>query len=651
MIYCDRLTFRVFIRLIWKRLSNLTTNDLNNVQVLDELPDGIFDRLLRIIMRLLRFDIKEADFFAGNLSTDDGESFANFASRKASYITLDVAKEIIQNSQFLLNLQANWPNEVLRLNLSRILWGPIKHWMMKVLVTNALAREAGYNNAVLLIRRPVEFNPDLMDSFCDNVDVQVYSPGFISLIKIRTYLLLWIFKWRIDVFRWRFVDLIKTHINHRDSSIDPEIDLPGILVMQDDDLSSDRSYRTQPHWLFENDEHPPFKTYILEDNRVNRMTLDFTQMRNQGVSTVSLKEVMRTKQGPELPIQSHLRRDLWKCMLRSLLPSTSDEILAVNRFGSLFFLAIHLTSYCNKKQIKAFMTNVTYYQEPEAMQLIAPALGIRTVSYQYSNIGAAAPILLTTSDVMLTFSPLFHERWISKGVRPGSFIDIGYLYDSSFEVVRSRALERREKLKDMGAKFVICYFNESVHDYKYGWISVEDYCEELRALFRLVLDDSSLGLVVKSQHVKHSPVVMAGISDLRDAAVDTGRYCELVYGVHRNMVFPAEAALSADIAIGQTLGSTASLEAAVAGVRTVMVDSSRTRTDNDSLFQQANIVYPSIQQAIDAILDFRNAVPDSQDLGDWTPIINHFDPFRDGQSARRMRRFLHQIVTEEHGVN
>ena len=633
------------------RFSNLTTNDLNNVQVLDELPDGIFDRLLRIIMSLLRFEVKEADFFVGNLSTDDGESFANFASRKASYITLDVAGEIIQKSKFLLDLQANWPNEVLRLNLSRAIWGPIKLWMMKVLVTSALAREAGYNKAVLLISRPLEFNPDLVDSFCDNVDVQVYAPGFISLIKSRIYWLLWVFKWRIDVFRWRFVDLIKTHINHRDSSIDSETDLPGILVMQDDDLSSDRSYRTQPHWLFENDEDPPFKTYILEDNRINRMTLNFTQMRNQGVSSVSLKEIILTKQDPELPIQRRLRRDLWRCMVRSLLTSTSDEILAVSRFGRLFFLAIHLTSYCNKKQIKAFMTNVNHYQDPEAMQLIAPTLGIRTVSYQYSNIGSPAPVLLTTSDVMLTFSPLFHERWISKGVRPGSFIDIGYLYDSSFEIVRSRALERREKLKDMGAKFVICYFNESVHDHKYGWISVEDYCEELRTLFRLVLDDSSLGLVVKSQHVKHSPEVMAGISDLRNAAVSTGRYCELVYGVHRNMVFPAEAALSSDIAIGQTLGSTATLEAAMAGVRAVLVDSSRTTSDNDSLFQQVNILYPSLPQAIDAILDFRDVVPGSQDLGDWTPIISHFDPFRDGQSARRMRGLLDQIVTEEHGVN
>ena len=80
------------------RFSNLTTNDLSNVQVLDELPDGIIDRLLRIIMRLLRFEIKEEDYFAGNLSTDDGESFTKFASRKASYLTLDVAKEIIQDS-------------------------------------------------------------------------------------------------------------------------------------------------------------------------------------------------------------------------------------------------------------------------------------------------------------------------------------------------------------------------------------------------------------------------------------------------------------------------------------------------------------------------------------------------------------------------
>ncbi len=80
------------------------------------------------------------------------------------------------------------------------------------------------------------------------------------------------------------------------------------------------------------------------------------------------------------------------------------------------------------------------------MQLVAPHLNIHTLSYQYSNLGNVGPAMMTTADFMLTFSPLYHKRWASDSIKPKSYIDIGYVFDKSFQQVLDRVRQVRSKL-------------------------------------------------------------------------------------------------------------------------------------------------------------------------------------------------------------
>jgi hypothetical protein len=323
------------------------------------------------------------------------------------------------------------------------------------------------------------------------------------------------------------------------------------------------------------------------------------------------------------------------------------EVEAVFEVARLLYTAKGLAAFCEGNHVKAFMTCENYMVEANAMSLIAPPLNITTLSYQYSNAGQAGPIMMTTADIMVTFAPLYHQRLTRDGVRPGAFSDIGYLYDMSFEYVRTRARDHRRRLAKAGAQFVICYFDESVQQDKYGLISQEDHCSEVLALLRIVLDDPSVGVVVKTQFQKNSPQFMDKIASARAAAEVTGRYIELQYGAHRNIIFPAEAALSADMAIGHAVGATAPLEAALAGVRSILLNPYGMRGDNDTLYSQADIVYPSMAAALEAIRDFRSGAPQHAGLGDWSPIIGQFDPFRNGRAGHRMRALLEQVVLRE----
>ena len=279
----------------------------------------------------------------------------------------------------------------------------------------------------------------------------------------------------------------------------------------------------------------------------------------------------------------------------------------------------------------------------DAMQLIAPTLDIVTLSYQYSNIPYAVPCMMTTADVMLTFSRRYDERWTHDGIRPQSFVNIGYIFDSSFRVVRDRARACRSKLEEAGAKFIICYFDESVQHDKYGLISDQDHRDEILALAQLVLNDPCVGLVVKTQFMHNSPQRFGELNDALALARGTGRYVELSHGVHRNIIFPSEAALSADITIGHAVGGTAPLEAALAGGRCILLNP-YDWVVTDTRHAQADIVYPSMTVALEAIHKYRKGDPDLACLGDWSAIVGQFDPFRDGRAGHRLRKLLEQTV-------
>ena len=184
-------------------------------------------------------------------------------------------------------------------------------------------------------------------------------------------------------------------------------------------------------------------------------------------------------------------------------------------------------------------------------------------------------------------------------------------------------------------------------DMLHAFISQEDHSSEIMALLELVVNDASIGLVVKTQFQRNSPENISEIATARAKAEATGRYIELVHGIHRNIVFPAEAALSADIAIGHAVGATAALEAVLAGTRCILLNPYDVRGNNDLLYAKVDVVYHSIDSTLNAIEDFRAGNPKRANLGDWASIMDQFDPFRDGNAGHRMRNLLEDILGNE----
>ncbi len=127
----------------------------------------------------------------------------------------------------------------------------------------------------------------------------------------------------------------------------------------------------------------------------------------------------------------------------------------------------------------------------------------------------------------------------------------------------------------------------------------------------------------------------------------TGRLERPEQGSHRNSVLPAEAALSADLVIGFAIGGTASLEAALAGRRSLMVNVYGFRSAADVLYARCDIVYPTLDAALEAIEAYRRGDAPRARLGDWSPILSEFDRFQDGRAAKRLRNLVERMCAGE----
>jgi hypothetical protein len=606
---------------------------------------------MKKIMECLAFRIEEAQFFTGDLRTPDGQVVYLNAVQSANHFVFTAAEHIFEHSGLLSRLNCEWGRNTVLKHIAGSLKMPLTIMFLHIKTAEALAYSTNTQKVFLILRRRFGVDPDLIKMSVPILELDFYhsfSYKFFMEFRFSALFLLVFIKSR--ELKWAFEALISRKCDFRESFKEIDKKTPSLITIQEDDLLPDRSYRTQPHWLFAKDGIPPFRTIVLCSDYTKSLPIDRQTLKAQRILVLSRREqhLIARWNKHHLPVEKRIRKDIGACIFTSVFGSPTEA-------RCLFFVmhllctAQRLISICDWANARAFMNCENYIAEADAMIIISPDLDIKTISYQYSNHLNVVPSMLSTADIMLSFSSQYHQRWVHHGIRPGDFVNIGYPFDRSFELIRPRAQNHRLRLIGAEADFIICYFDESVQLTKYGLTSKGSYCDELLILYQLILDDPSFALIVKPQFAWNSPNHFEQIKNARAAALGTGRYLEMVNGVTRNIIFPAEAALAADIAIGHAIGGTAPLEAALAGVRSIMLNPYGVKSQLDQLYAKGDIVYSSLETAIDAIRAFRAGSENRQRLGDWSEIIEQFDPFHDGHSDRRLRELLENSMLSDKG--
>lgn len=641
MIFIDCLSLKSCLLSLKLARRDKNLGSVVNVQVLNPIKNSFHSRLLRKGMRLFAIEVSEAEFFAGHLRTKEGENVWTAAQNTLNHVAYKAARRTVNKSNILTALNEHWGRNTILLYLSKYFFRSAgyygHHTIFKILIADVLSRDQGGKRHHLVLGLPLGFTPDLFEDIRGPLNLCTYSIKDWSIKKTRLSVLLLI----------TFVSL-KRFLKRTASIFQPkpefgDVTKPALLLLQEDDLSLDRSYRGQPHWLFQEDEPPQFRTLIIDSSSQRFMEFDHNKLNEYSIYCVP-KDAIYSYSG-----KHHVQNKIYGVLRALLNLSVFGSRASVDisfELALLFMKASLLTDLCISQNIKAFMTCENQYPDADAMNLVGSALNVHTFSYQYSNMSEVGPIMMTTADTMFTFSPLFHERWSHNDVQPKSFIDVGYLFDSSFSLVAERAKELRERLTNNGSHFIICYFDESVQENsdKYGNMSIDDQYQEISALAKMVIQDSSTAVIVKTQFQRNSPSVMFEGNKIIESAIDTGRWIELRHGKHRNTVFPAEAAMASDIVIGHAVGATAGLETALAGSRCILLNPYGMQGANIEIFKQADILYENMDSALSAISHYHQGRPERRDLGDWGSIIDRFDSFRDGQSAGRLSKLLENVL-------
>ena len=298
---------------------------------------------------------------------------------------------------------------------------------------------------------------------------------------------------------------------------------------------------------------------------------------------------------------------------------------------------------------KVYVTLHKWSPEPVAAEAAIKEIGGLSALWQTSYYEEPVPYAAVHTDVYFSFSTKVASVEKKMGSLIRYNIAVGYTRDFMFVLLKDRAVKLRNKLKIKGCKKIISFFDmDSIDDERWG-ISHSTVRSEYKFWLNKVLEENWLGLIIKPKKPGTLRTRLGDVANLLDEAVKTGR-CHIFLETcpsHQVRNFndpPALSALASDVAIHSMLtAATAGLEAALTGTPTLLFDSFQWRKSQFYDLGIGKVVFNDWDTLWYRLTDHweKETIPG---FGDWTPILDDLDPFRDGKAAYRMTTYLHWIM-------
>lgn len=305
-----------------------------------------------------------------------------------------------------------------------------------------------------------------------------------------------------------------------------------------------------------------------------------------------------------------------------------------------WMLRDYWTELFRRENVKLF---TTWYRFDAAHCAIGDAMrsvgGIMSV-YQRAFQPDASPEIAIDTDVAFGYSPFDAqvERRSRSSIR--YHVSVGYMGDHRFPLLRESAANLRVKLQSHGARFIIAFFDENSGPDDRWHTGHRFQAENYAFLLEKLLADPSLGLVFKPKVPATLRRRLGPVVTLLEKALATGRCFLYEEGAVQGSHPPSGAAMAADIAIhGHLSAATAGLEAALAGVPTLLLDREGWKVSEMYRLGLGRVVFQSWDSLWQALAERRESGR-IQELGDWSSMLDTFDPFRDGRAAERMGTYL-----------
>ncbi len=242
-------------------------------------------------------------------------------------------------------------------------------------------------------------------------------------------------------------------------------------------------------------------------------------------------------------------------------------------------------------------------------------------------------------DVCFTWGPFFTKHFFSKPYYSfKNFVYSGYLFDRSFESCQKKSKKYRQQLLNEGAEFIICLFDQNNPIERPLW---NQEVEKLyRRLLELVIKDKKLGLIIKPKKINPKVKLSAIASLLQEA--ETTKRCFVLMGD----TFPNEASQASDLAIGVSVASTPTVEAALAGAKCITFDLESHYEHPFYKEGHHKIVFDDLDEMFETIARFRLEPLSRKGFGDYSFILPEIDPFRDHKASERIGIYIRVLLEE-----
>jgi hypothetical protein len=577
-------------------------------------------KISQIALSILKFRgiiLEEKHFFTGTLNIkNDAEAVHIKAFKKTSELSIKWSKEIVDENSILSSVNSKYGNNTLQLHFAKFLQSNLMYWLLRIYSTKALSDKTE-SNIILYIRSPNVIEEVKLRNAFPEIKFIFYG----SLLNQKTSFLYFLFK---EIYLAFIIKVSK--LKQSKKLIKNVKKPPSVLTIQEDSIRFDQSIRGHLHWLdFELHNFNNYPVNVISLNHGTSKVIKDTDLLKQKNIHLHSSKILSQNITTALNFKN-VKMTIKLLWLEAIRSNFSISTVFIIKSVFLFYKAIKLASVCVNLNVKVYVIREPYFILADAIQLLSNTIGVKTIAYQYSNLGFCSPLMMTSSDLFLTFSTKYYPIFKLENLGPKELKSIGYINEG----VEGRLVSRVKKLKGelikKGVKFTVAYFDESIKEDKYGLISVSEYRDRILKLSRLVANDPSLGVIIKTQFIGNLISKRFSLEAEIMKAIKTGRLVEVFAGEWRNDVYPLEVALASDICINESIGATAGLEAANAGVRCLLLNGYGYKNIHSDVYNKADIIYNSFSAALSAIEQHRQLLNNSKEslLGDWSKIISHF---------------------------
>lgn len=649
MMIVEQLTLRVWLFVVWPRLvwGRLARENLPRVcYFIDARPLAI--RTARLLARMVGVVIEKLVFRLVDIRDESGlllrirtayhdlaevqtdaisePSFQEFlascgkANRLALYVirsvaSVDIAERATLWRALLLVHVARWKARAANAANPPLLILDRRPW------SRVIRRYAVRHNVFVIDVLPAIRPRDLLQ--------RLFSPRGIGIVRAI----------RDRVVHWWLVGFQKGGAERRS---DPQL---AVSYLGQFNLSDPARYSDLFFW--QESELDGRDILVLFEFRQDPLDRDkWRQLRGQGIGAVALYPGATSV--PEVPLYTYLP-------IRSEVPrapggraggrSGLERRWLSETVGSYSALREYWRALFTRQNVKVYVTwnryNAKHIAIADALRDVGGVMAI----YQRACQPDAGPQITVGADVMFGYAPADADVERRSGSVIPYHVAVGYFGDHRFPLLRDEAATVRLALRARGAEYIIAYLDENSADDS-RWHTGHEFMRDNYAfVLEQLLADPSLGLVLKPKFPSTLRRRLGPVAPALERALASGRCYMFDEGPLHSSHPPAVAALAADIAVhGHLCAGSAGFEAALAGIPTLLLDREGWHVSEMFRLGEGRVVFREWRELWRALLEHRARPGGIPGFGDWSPMMDELDPFRDGHAAERVGTYLQWLL-------